>query len=92
MCSCAVCKWTQYMDEIENPEYREEFLKKFGAHLRELREKKGVKAIELASWCDIKKSALSRIENGGTNPSLLLLNKIAHAFDMSLSELFKGMK
>lgn len=44
---------------------------------------------DLAAKCNIEKSNLSRLEAGGTNPTIYTLFKIAECLDISISELTK---
>lgn len=64
-----------------------EFKRRLGAHIRSLREAVGLEQIELAHRCNFEKQAMSRIEKGGTNPTILTLKKIAEALEVPLSRL-----
>jgi len=63
--------------------------KKFGEHLKKLREDKSLSLNMLAYENDLNKSTLSRIENGIVDPKLSTLNKIAESLEISLDELMK---
>jgi transcriptional regulator with XRE-family HTH domain len=63
--------------------------KKFGEHLKNLREAKNLSLNMLAYENDLNKSTLSRIENGIVDPKLSTLNKIAESLELSLEELMK---
>jgi len=63
--------------------------KKFGVHLKKLREAKSLSLNMLAYENDLNKSTLSRIENGLVDPKLSTLNKIAESLEISLDELMK---
>jgi len=76
----------------ENTSEKELFLRKLGAHIRMVRESKGVKAVDLASLCEMPRNSISRIELGITNPSSYSLKKIADALEVSLEELFNGFE
>jgi putative transcriptional regulator len=67
-----------------------EYLKRFGEHIRAIRKAKGVTATDLARWCDTQIRSISRLENGGVNPSLLFLTKVSEALDLTLNDLFKN--
>ena len=41
----------------------------------------------MAYTCDIEKQSMNRIEKGGTNPSIILLKKIALHLGVTLSHL-----
>lgn len=64
-----------------------EYLKKLGKRIKTLRKEKCIKQVDLAYQCDIEKQSMSRIEAGNTNPSVLLLRKIADLLGVSVSEL-----
>ena len=64
-----------------------EYLKNLGKRIKTLRKEKNIKQVELGYSCDIEKQSMSRIEAGNTNPSVLLLRKIAEILGISLSEL-----
>jgi transcriptional regulator with XRE-family HTH domain len=63
------------------------FLKKLGRNIQRLRTEKGISQVELGYKCDFEKSSMSRIEAGGTNPTILTLKKIADALYINLEEL-----
>jgi transcriptional regulator with XRE-family HTH domain len=58
-----------------------------GKRVKMLREEKGIPQQDLAAKCNIEKSNFSRLEAGGTNPTLYTLKKIAENLNVSLSEL-----
>jgi len=62
---------------------------KFGKHLKQLREAKGISLNIFAFENDLNKSTLSRIENGLVDPKLSTLNKIAEGLEISLSKLME---
>ena len=64
-----------------------ELQQKIGQRIKKLREAKGISQQELASMCDFEKSNMSRLEAGGTNPTVFTLYKISEALSVSLSEL-----
>lgn len=59
-----------------------------GARLLALRQKFGLSQRELARRSDVTNSALSMIEQGKVSPSVGSLEKILHAFPISLQEFF----
>ena len=63
------------------------FLIALGVRIRELRTKQNISQQELAGICDFEKANMSRIENGGTNPTVMTLLKICAALKISLAEL-----
>lgn len=64
-----------------------EYLKKLGKRIKSLRKEKGIKQVDLGYSVDIEKQSMSRIEAGNTNPSVLLLRKIAEVLGVATSEL-----
>ena len=63
------------------------FLVALGVRIRELRTKQNISQQELAGICDFEKANMSRIESGGTNPTVMTLLKISAALKISLAEL-----
>ena len=63
-----------------------------GMRIRYLRKNKGLSIEDLALEADVNKNYLSDLERGKRNPSLLILEAIANALNVDLSELFKGIK
>nr|WP_319571247.1 helix-turn-helix transcriptional regulator [uncultured Draconibacterium sp.] len=64
-----------------------EFLKKIGKNIVRIREKHGLRQIDLANELNIDDSSLRRIESGRTNPTILTLKKIADVLEVNLSEI-----
>jgi transcriptional regulator with XRE-family HTH domain len=64
----------------------------FGQRLRTLRSKTGLSQEAFADMCGLDRTYISGIERGRRNPSLRNLAKIARALNLSISELFKGVK
>lgn len=64
-----------------------EYLQSLGKRIKTIRKEKGIKQVDLAYACDIEKQSMSRIEAGKTNPSVLLLLKIAENLDVKVNEL-----
>ncbi|GER58127.1 hypothetical protein ULMA_02350 [Patiriisocius marinus] len=60
-----------------------------GKRIKLLREQKNIPQQDLAAKCNIEKSNFSRLEAGGTNPTIYTLYKIAENLDVSVSELTK---
>jgi transcriptional regulator with XRE-family HTH domain len=60
----------------------------FGKHIRELRTAKGYSQEKLAEMASMHWTYLGGIERGERNPTLINIEKIATALDLSLSELF----
>ncbi|MBC8869456.1 MAG: helix-turn-helix transcriptional regulator [Planctomycetes bacterium] len=60
--------------------------------VRELRTERGWSLEELSTVCGVSRSMLSQIERRQTNPTLAVILRIAHAFEMSLDELVDAPK
>ena len=67
---------------------KEEVFKRFGKNVKEARADIGLTQSELADKINIHKNYVGRIENGGSNPSLWMIYKIATALKKKPSELF----
>ncbi len=61
---------------------------KVGQRIKELRTKQGLSQEEFAFKCDLDRTYITSLERGKRNISLENLEKIAKAFNMSLSEFF----
>ncbi len=64
---------------------------RFGERLRELRIGKGWSQETLANLADIDRTYLPGIENGKRNVSLVIIEKLSIVFNMSISDLIKGI-
>lgn len=62
-----------------------------GTRIRELRTGKGWTQQILADHAGIERAHLARLEEGKREAGLMMLEKIATALDVSLSELLKGL-
>jgi len=67
---------------------KEEVLVQFGKKLKELRTKQKLTQIELADKSGLHPNYVGMIERGERNPSLINVDKLAKAFNVSLLELF----
>lgn len=63
-----------------------------GMRIKYLRNQLNWSQEDLALEANINKNYLSDLENGRRNPSLDILEKIAAALNISLSELFRGIE
>lgn len=63
-----------------------------GMRIRYLRKMKKLSIEDLALECGINKNYLGDLENGRRNPTLQMLEKIANGFNISISELTKGLQ
>ena len=63
-----------------------------GKRIRELRNKSGLSQEQFALLIDMDRTYLASVESGKRNISLENIKKIADGFNISLSELFDGVK
>lgn len=68
---------------------KEGFQKKFGEHLRSVREKKGISTRDLELRGNIDRHLISKIETGKKNPTLYTVNQILKAMDVGHSEFYR---
>ena len=61
----------------------------FGNRIKELRKAKKMTQQQFADLSDLHKNYIGMIERGERNPSLINIQNIATAFEMSISELMK---
>ena len=59
----------------------------FGRHVRQVRQAKGWSQEDLAERCNLDRTYIGGIERGERNISIVNIAKIAHALDLSLSEI-----
>jgi len=64
---------------------------RFGRRVRQIREKKGLKQIEVAEHTGMARTYLSKVENGRTEICLRRLEELAIALDLKPWELLKGI-
>lgn len=69
---------------------KEKILSKFGKKVRELRKKKGLSQEKLAFEADLHRTYIGMIERAEKNITLINIEKIAIALDVSISELFSN--
>lgn len=67
----------------------ENILLVFGQRVKKLRQLKKITQDQFAQLCDLHKNYIGMIERGERNPSLINIEIIACAFDISISELMK---
>ena len=58
-----------------------------GKRVKMLREERKIPQQDLAAKCNIEKSNLSRLEAGGTNPTIYTLKRIADNLEVSLCDI-----
>lgn len=64
---------------------------RFGQRIRELRIKKGISQEALANLAGIDRTYIPGIENGKRNVSIIIIEKLAMVFEISLSELLNSL-
>lgn len=64
---------------------------KFGAKVKDLRISKGYSQEKLAEFSDYDRTYIPGIESGKRNVSIVVIEKIAKAFNMRLSELLNDL-
>ena len=64
---------------------------RFGRVVRQKRNKLGVSQEEFADMCGLDRTYIGGIERGERNVALRNIEKIAKAFNASLSELFRSL-
>lgn len=69
---------------------KEQFVKKIGERVRELRLSKGISLYELGFLGSFDKAAISKIENGKKEMTIYSLAKICQSLDISIEEFFEG--
>jgi transcriptional regulator with XRE-family HTH domain len=65
---------------------------KFGIIIRQLRTDKGLSQEKLALDTCIDRTYISDIEKGNRNVSIVMVEKLANYFQISISELFKQIE
>ena len=65
-----------------------EILIKFGKKVRKLRKEKGISQEELANRADLHRTYIGMIERAEKNITLLNIEKLAKALDVTMTELF----
>lgn len=66
----------------------EEILNRFGYAVRRIRQDRHISQERLADRCGLHRTYISDVELGKRNVSLENIEKMAHAFDMTMAELF----
>ena len=68
-----------------------EICKKFGCRVRDLRIAQGISQEELAQKSGLHRTYIGGVERGERNISLVNIEKIAKALDLSLTDIVDGM-
>jgi transcriptional regulator with XRE-family HTH domain len=61
---------------------------KLGSRIVKIRNEKGIRQVDLATFVNIDDSSLRKIESGRTNPTTRTLEKIANGLGVSIKDLF----
>ena len=64
-------------------------LKQIGKNIKKYRVKKGLTQLDLAAECGVEESAIGRLENGNTNPTVKTLLKLSKALEIEITALVK---
>lgn len=64
-----------------------EFVLKVCSNISKLRKAKGLSQAELAMECNEELYTIEQLENGKTDPPILLINHIANALDVPVRDL-----
>lgn len=68
---------------------KQKILIKFGERVREIRKEKGLSQEELAHKADLHRTYIGMIERAEKNITLLNIEKIANALEVSIKELIE---
>jgi transcriptional regulator with XRE-family HTH domain len=69
-----------------------EILNQFGNKVRKLRKEKGISQEELAHKADLHRTYIGMIERAEKNITLINIEKIANALEITLEQLFENEK
>jgi len=69
---------------------KKEILIKFGDRVREIRKEKGLSQEELSFKADLHRTYIGMIERAEKNITLVNIEKIANALEVSINDLFNG--
>lgn len=69
-----------------------EIKKNIGLRIKELRTKLGISQQELSYRCDLDRTYITSVENGKRNISIVNLEKIAHALNLTIKDFFDDDK
>ena len=71
---------------------RKNILEQFGSRVRDLRKQRGWSQEALAAECGLDRTYVSGIERGKRNVSLQNILLLAETLDVTIAELFAGLK
>lgn len=70
---------------------KQNILIKFGERVREIRKEKGLSQEELAHKADLHRTYIGMIERAEKNITLVNIDKIANALEISIKDIFNGI-
>jgi len=70
---------------------KQKILIKFGETVREIRKEKGLSQEELAHKADLHRTYIGMIERAEKNITLVNIEKIANALEISIKDIFNGI-
>jgi transcriptional regulator with XRE-family HTH domain len=70
---------------------KQNILIKFGERVREIRKEKGLSQEELAHKADLHRTYIGMIERAEKNITLVNIEKIANALEISIKDIFNGI-
>lgn len=71
---------------------RDIYCQKFGLYIKTLRKLKGMKQIDLADKLGNSAQNVSTLEQGQYSPTLIFIDRLAKAFEISMTELINGFE
>jgi transcriptional regulator with XRE-family HTH domain len=66
----------------------EEFIRKFGEYVFQLRKERGLSQSDLAGMSNLDKRQIRRIEKGEANSTLSTVKRVADALEINVRDLF----
>lgn len=70
----------------------DEYVERFGEHIRSLRKARGLNQIQFAEAAGLSPDTIRRIEQGGIAPSITTLRKLCLGLQISMTTLFGGFE
>jgi DNA-binding XRE family transcriptional regulator len=87
----SIYAYSPLYDKLQNSNFAVVNIKeKIGKRLRELRTAKGLSQEKFAFECELDRTYIASIEQGRRNVSIVNIEKIAKACNMSVSEFFNS--
>ena len=70
---------------------KEDFLKKLGQNIVDIRKSKKLSQTGLAHLCNKDPQSLERVENGKVNPTAFYLKTLADVMNVNVKDFFEGI-